>query len=134
LRDTQVLPIWEGTTNVLALDLLLRADVARGVGALGRRVETAVATVPAQSPLAPAVAAVRRGVRAAEGWLRATADPEQRQAEARRFALTLGRTLELALLIEHASAERSASYRAELEDLTRRFNRSGIDLLAGPRD
>jgi hypothetical protein len=38
------------------------------------------------------------------------------------------------LLIEHAAAERSASYRAELEDLTRRFHRSGIDLLAGPRD
>ena len=133
LRDTQVLPIWEGTTNVLSLDLLLRADVARGIGALGRRVETAVAAVPGQSPLAPAVAAVKGAVRSAESWLRAEADPELRQAEARRFALTLGRTLELALLIEHAAAERSASHRAELEDLVRRFHRSGIDLLAGPR-
>ena len=26
LRDTQVLPIWEGTTNVLALDALLRGS------------------------------------------------------------------------------------------------------------
>jgi acyl-CoA dehydrogenase len=41
LRDTQVLPIWEGTTNVLSLDLLLRADVARGLPALERRVQLA---------------------------------------------------------------------------------------------
>lgn len=26
LRDTQVLPIWEGATNVLALDALLRCE------------------------------------------------------------------------------------------------------------
>ena len=29
LRDTQVLPIWEGTTNVLALDALLRGELTR---------------------------------------------------------------------------------------------------------
>src|SRR6185503_7874033 len=28
LRDTHVLPIWEGTTNVLALDALLRGELA----------------------------------------------------------------------------------------------------------
>ena len=31
LRDTQVLPIWEGTTNVLALDALLRGELSSGV-------------------------------------------------------------------------------------------------------
>ena len=31
LRDAQVLPIWEGTTNVLALDALLRTDLAEGL-------------------------------------------------------------------------------------------------------
>lgn len=38
LRDAQVLPIWEGTTNVLSLDLLLRADLDQGLAALRERV------------------------------------------------------------------------------------------------
>ncbi|MBS0393019.1 MAG: acyl-CoA dehydrogenase family protein, partial [Proteobacteria bacterium] len=46
LRDTLVLPIWEGTTNVLSLDLLLRADVSRGLAALERRVAAATAAAP----------------------------------------------------------------------------------------
>ena len=42
LRDTQVLPIWEGTTNVLALDALLRTDLAEGLRAWSNRVRIAV--------------------------------------------------------------------------------------------
>ncbi len=34
LRDAQVLPIWEGTTNVLALDALIRSDLHAGLAAL----------------------------------------------------------------------------------------------------
>ena len=34
LRDAQVLPIWEGTTNVLSLDALLRSDLHSGLAAL----------------------------------------------------------------------------------------------------
>jgi acyl-CoA dehydrogenase len=34
LRDTQVLPIWEGTTNVLSLDAVLRGGLAPGLAAL----------------------------------------------------------------------------------------------------
>ncbi|HQR23690.1 MAG TPA: acyl-CoA dehydrogenase family protein, partial [Steroidobacteraceae bacterium] len=34
LRDTHVLPIWEGTTNVLSLDALLRSDLNAGLAAL----------------------------------------------------------------------------------------------------
>jgi alkylation response protein AidB-like acyl-CoA dehydrogenase len=41
LRDAQVLPIWEGTTNVLALDLLLRTDLGQGLPALERWARTA---------------------------------------------------------------------------------------------
>ncbi len=44
LRDAHVLPIWEGTTNVLSLDALLRSDLHSGLAALdGTRVG-----VPAQ--------------------------------------------------------------------------------------
>jgi alkylation response protein AidB-like acyl-CoA dehydrogenase len=133
LRDTHVLPIWEGTTNVLSLDLLLRADVVRGVAALGRRVEAAIAAVGADTPLAGPAAAAGAAVRRAVAWLRAAADPEARQAEARRFALTLGRAFELALLVEHAQALERGAERAALEDLAQRFRRSGIDLLGDSR-
>ncbi len=129
LRDTQVLPIWEGTTNVLSLDLLLRADVARGVDALARRV--AVAVSGATPPLVAAAAGASGAVQAAIGWLRATSDAAVRQSEARRFALTLGRSLELALLVEHAATLAPGAERASVEDLARRLYRGGVDLLAG---
>lgn len=51
LRDTQVLPIWEGTTNVLALDALLRSDVAQGLTALRERAERALVQADAHSTL-----------------------------------------------------------------------------------
>ena len=129
LRDTHVLPIWEGTTNVLSLDLLLRADAARGVMALGRRIDAALASVGTGSSLAAASAAASHAVRHAVAWLKAAVEPEVRQSEARRFALTLGRTFELALLIEHACALEQGPERAGIEDLARRYCRSGVDLL-----
>jgi acyl-CoA dehydrogenase len=129
LRDAQVLPIWEGTTNVLSLDLLLRADVARGIVALGRRIGAAVAGIVADSPLAAAAATATGAVQRAGAWLNAAADPDARQAGARRFALTLGRAFELALIVEHAAALAPGPERAAVEDLARRFRRAGVDLL-----
>ena len=38
LRDTQVLPIWEGTTNVLALDALLRGELSAALPAVQARI------------------------------------------------------------------------------------------------
>jgi hypothetical protein len=129
LRDAQVLPIWEGTTNVLSLDLLLRADVARGVAALERRVQAAYESArlaglgdladPAQEALA-----------AARAWLKTDRDAEERQAGARRFALTLGRATELALLAEHAAALAPGPEHAAVAELARRFRRAGVNLLA----
>jgi alkylation response protein AidB-like acyl-CoA dehydrogenase len=100
LRDTQVLPIWEGTTNVLALDALLRTDVASGLDAWRGRVHAATQDTPAV--LANAASAARAAIEHAAAWYRATPDPKALQAGARRFAFTLGRALEAALLIEHA--------------------------------
>ncbi len=42
LRDAQVLPIWEGTTNVLALDTVLRGELSVGLPALRQRVQQAI--------------------------------------------------------------------------------------------
>ncbi|MGE0786237.1 MAG: acyl-CoA dehydrogenase family protein [Sandaracinaceae bacterium] len=104
LRDAQVLPIWEGTTNVLSLDTLralsrdreafealrsaLRAEVGEVQDAELRRVGE------------QALGAIDR----AGGWLAETMmkDPLDAEAGARRFAMTLGRSIELALLARQA--------------------------------
>jgi alkylation response protein AidB-like acyl-CoA dehydrogenase len=128
LRDTQVLPIWEGTTNVLSLDLLLRADAERAVSALERRVLVA-ADAARSAGLPESADAARDAMAAAVRWLAANQDSQTRQAGARRLALTLGRTTELALLAEHAAALAQGPERAAFADLARRFRRSGINLL-----
>jgi acyl-CoA dehydrogenase len=129
LRDTQVLPIWEGTTNVLSLDLLLRTDVVSGVAALERWAQSA-GNGARSAGLGEVADAAQEVLSTASGWLHANQDPEVRQAGARRFALTLGRATQLALLAEHAAAlppgaERAASYEA-----AHRFRRCGINMLS----
>jgi acyl-CoA dehydrogenase len=108
LRDAQVLPIWEGTTNVLSLD-----------------VPRAIARDQAHRPLLARLDAAVRTARAAGGrWLAPTADtlsaardriatladtilvdPAARgvQSAARRTALLMGESLAAALLIEQAA-------------------------------
>jgi hypothetical protein len=101
LRDSQVLPIWEGTTNVLSLDALLRTDIANGLRAWRARISTALdaATDP---KLAATVRVAHERLQAALAWFAETKEPEALQSGARRFALTLGRSMQLALLAEHA--------------------------------
>jgi acyl-CoA dehydrogenase len=106
LRDTHVLPIWEGTTNVLSLETLRALGDERGVEILLDEVERRAATV--RDPgLGQAVEAAREAIDGAVAWLDDAGwqDPERRahaEAGARRFALTLGRALEVLLLAEHA--------------------------------
>jgi len=101
LRDAHVLPIWEGTTNVLSLDALLRSDLHAGLAALMGRASACVRDL-ADPRLA---AAGRQAVAALERaalWLETAQDRDVLQAGARRLALTLARSLQLALLCEHA--------------------------------
>lgn len=103
LRDAQVLPIWEGTTNVLSLDIL---RVAQGMDVLAVveaecRAQCAEVT---RGPLLPCVEAVHRTLAATSAWLaQAMQVPDRLEAGARGLALTLGRTLSLALLVSHAA-------------------------------
>ncbi|HEX6625210.1 MAG TPA: acyl-CoA dehydrogenase family protein, partial [Pyrinomonadaceae bacterium] len=132
LRDSQVLPIWEGTTNVLALDTL------RALGADARPLRTLRAEVnrcldPVRDDrLAGAVRTTQQAFAHAEAWLaQARQDgPAALEAGARSLALTLGRATELALLLKHAqwSNEREGDGRAAAA--ARLFAGSGIDLLA----
>ncbi len=131
LRDAQVLPIWEGTTNVLALDALraLGAD-DRAFHALKAEANRCLASVH-DSRLGEPARIVQSALAHAESWLAEArkAGTPVLEAGARRFVLTLGRATELALLCRHAqwSQENEGDVRAT--GAARRFGTSGIDLL-----
>jgi len=102
LRDAQVLPIWEGTTNVLSLDTLRALSAEGAVQALQAEIRRRLESV--RSPeLRGCVETARGAAEHAASWLAANLDsPTAMEAGARRFALTVGRTLELALSAAHA--------------------------------
>jgi alkylation response protein AidB-like acyl-CoA dehydrogenase len=101
-RDAQVLPIWEGTTNVLSLDALRAIAKDGSLEELSGEVRRLVEPVT-ESRLAGAGRAAIGAIDRARAWLETTyaSDPLAVEGGARRFALTLGRSLELALLVRH---------------------------------
>jgi hypothetical protein len=124
-----VLPIWEGTTNVLSLDAL-RALKQDGVwdafvDEIRARLETS--TDPRlRSAIEQAEAAVRHAGR----WLaESLKERPLLEAGARRFALTLGRATELALLVDHAQWCLDHGKGERALAAARCFARSRIDLI-----
>jgi acyl-CoA dehydrogenase len=130
LADAQVLPIWEGTTNVLSLDTL-RALAAEGTFELFAA-EVASRAGSARDPsLVDTARAATGAVRRAGEWLMgALADPAEVEAGARRFALTLGRALELSLLVAHAQWCLDHDRGPRAAAAARRFAAHGIDQLS----
>lgn len=130
LRDSQVLPIWEGTTNVLSLDLLRVLSRGGDLGALVREIEGAVrgADATLRAPAELATGAARRAV----SWVLDAKErgPEALEGGARRFALTLGRAWELALLVREASRAKRPEDRARFSAAARRFAHHGVDLVS----
>ena len=130
LRDSQVLPIWEGTTNVLALDTLRALDSGDILRPLQLEVTQWLET--ARDPdLADAVRVARTSLDHATSWLahaKSLGQPAL-EAGARRFALTLGRTMELSLLIKHAQWSHDHEQNGQSSAAARRFARSGVDLI-----
>ena len=129
LADAQVLPIWEGTTNVLSLDTL-RALKQEGVWEafvreIGARFESSK-----DARLSGAVERGRAATQHAGQWL-GSALPEREllEAGARRFAMTLGRVAELALLCDHAQWCLDHGKGERALAAARRFARSRIDLI-----
>lgn len=116
LRDTQVLPIWEGTTNVLALDTVLRGELSVGLPALRQRIEQAM-SVQTEERLARVGQQASSAVEHVSSWLSHNDDPRRLQAHARRLAMTLGRALELALLVEAGDAAAACRFAAAPVDL-----------------
>jgi alkylation response protein AidB-like acyl-CoA dehydrogenase len=129
LADAQVLPIWEGTTNVLSLDAL-RALKQDGVweAFVGEiRVRLGAATDPR---LQTAVERSQAAVQHAGRWLQETLEERPLlEAGARRFAMTLGRATELALLVDHAQWCLGQGKGERALSAARRFARSRIDLI-----
>ena len=116
---------------MLALDALraLGGD-ERGFNALKAEVTRSLVSVQDRLLTGPA-RIVRSALAHAESWLAEARKAGQPvlEAGARRFALTLGRAAELALLSRHAqwSQENEGDLRAT--SAARRFGFSGIDLL-----
>jgi acyl-CoA dehydrogenase len=128
LRDAQVFPIWEGTTNVLSLDVLLRTDLHAGLAALMGRVSACVRSL-SDPRLAAAGRQAMGAVERSALWLESGHDRDVLQASARRLALTLGRALQLALLCEHAQwlLDHTGDRRGLAAAL--RFSRVPVDLM-----
>src|SRR6266849_4015086 len=103
LRDAQVLPIWEGTTNVLALDTLRALGQAGTLEALTEEL-TARANAATHAELQDARKSVITTVERIAEWLRRphSDDPHAVEAAARALAMKLGRAWGLALMLEHA--------------------------------
>ncbi|MBU6469399.1 MAG: acyl-CoA dehydrogenase family protein [Gammaproteobacteria bacterium] len=98
LRDCQVLSIWEGTTNVLSLDVLRVLDHSQALEVLVADVDNRLARL--QLPeLAPTRDRIRQALQASRNWFDATAgSPTEREAGARRFAFSLARSYTAVLL------------------------------------
>ncbi|HEU4978792.1 MAG TPA: acyl-CoA dehydrogenase family protein, partial [Solirubrobacteraceae bacterium] len=129
LRDAQVLPIWEGTTNVLSLDTLRALAKGGAMEAIAAEVESCCAAAT-DAGLAEPVRVARTALQHAAAWIaEAMTQPDRLEAGARRFAMTLGRTLELALLARHAQWCIAHGHGPRMAAAARRFAQSAVDLV-----
>jgi acyl-CoA dehydrogenase len=104
LRDAQVLPIWEGTTNVLSLDTLRALGHSHDVHAALESEAARLTGDMTDGELSGLARSASETIQRALRWLAETAvsAPLDTEASARRFALTLGRSYALLLLASHA--------------------------------
>jgi len=132
LRDSQVFPIWEGTTNVLALDALRALNSGAALDALGKLLRELSQPVTEARLLAPARQAQEACAKAVR-WLEGAAAQGNDivEAGARRFALTLGRSLSLALLARHAQWAFDVERDERPLAATLRLGHHGVDVTSG---
>ncbi len=134
-RDAQVLPIWEGTTNVLSLDTLRALQKEGPLEDLLAEIRSLAATGADDALRKAGEAAVTAATHAAR-WLVETfsKDPLAVESGARRFALTLGRSYELALLVRHASHALAHEGDGRPRAAALRFHARGVDLVRDEED
>ena len=127
LRDAQVFPIWEGTTNVLSLDVL-RA-IASGGALAALEVESTTLASAVREPLLLELANRALAVLThAQRWSQQV-DAGRLEAGARRFAMTVGRAFALLLLARQAqwSLDHDGDRRPLLA--ARLFAANGVELI-----
>jgi alkylation response protein AidB-like acyl-CoA dehydrogenase len=130
LADAQVLPIWEGTTNVLSLDTLRALGKGGALEAIQGELDRNLGGVTDPGLSRPAEVA-RAALRHAIAWARsAQPEPERLEAGARRLALTLGRSVSLALLTGHAQWCLEHGHGGRAAAAARRFALAGVDLIS----
>jgi acyl-CoA dehydrogenase len=106
LRDAQCHTIWEGTENIICLDVLRSMAKDNAHDALLDRVDRALASVehPALTATKEIVAQARREAQEVIAFL-SGADNDLRQLHARRVTAWLADLTQGALLLEHAEEE-----------------------------
>jgi len=133
LRDAQVLPIWEGTTNVLSLDVLRAMRDPQTLPAYLDEVRTAAAATRHQELATIGTQAIDAADHAAAWATRALEQgPAALEHGARRLAMTLGRALQAALLAQQAQHDLDVHADGRGLAVARRFAAQGIDLLETP--
>lgn len=131
LRDAQVLPIWEGTTNVLALDTLRAVARNDALPAFVAEVHRAAATAGDDPTLGTIAARATAAADHAAAWVAGAYEDGGRDVVehgARRWALTLGRAAQAALLVEQAAWDAKEGSTRGLA-VAQRFATQPLDLL-----
>ncbi len=132
LRDAQVWSIWEGTSNVQALDFL---RVFRGSGGLQSLLsaQRAILSQVQAVELEPCARAAREAATRITEWLQkaSASDRERIEAGAREVAFGLARTLALCLLARHAEWALRAENDPRPAAAARRFADHGLLRLKG---
>ncbi|RUP47150.1 hypothetical protein BC936DRAFT_146074 [Jimgerdemannia flammicorona] len=105
LRDAQVNTIWEGTTNVLALDVLrvLRETKCGVLAVFKETVHQKLQPAAAHPTLHTAAAHVRTALDDIESYIYSIRHQEVMEAGARGLTFAVARALAGALLVEHAA-------------------------------
>lgn len=137
LRDAQVLPIWEGTTNVLSLDVWRAIDRTDALGPWLEDVRGEMSRIRHPS-CSIAAFAVRSAADLVEAYVRRTSEPAVREAGARRLAFAIARTAAASRIVAHAEWEATRSGTAESSEaavrrMTRWMSRelaAGLDAVA----
>ena len=127
LRDAQVLPIWEGTTNVLSLDALRAIAKEAALGPLLADAAEMLSTCQGDA-LSDATAQVREALSQLTQHAKAsaTATPLTVQAHARRFAMGLARTYTAALLCQAAQHALELGSGSRAVHLAERWIQAGL--------
>ena len=132
LADAQVLSIWEGTTNVLSLDVLSSLAGESHLAILTDEIHSRCEEVSHPDLLQCTEIAMAATSWASE-WLRENqGHPVSLESGARRFALTLGHAIELSHLASHAQWALKNSKGPRAGAAARRFAQEMAGAVAGP--